>query len=221
MEQAFQASGCRYVAGVDEAGRGPLAGPVVAAAVVLPARGNSGYRSARRALCKLDDSKKVPPRQRTLLAERIFQHAIAWGIGLADRQTIDRINILQATFAAMRDALADLQRRFPEVAYDVVLVDGRLAIPGLAVRQEAIVAGDGRCAAIAAASILAKVHRDELMLGCHERFPDYGFDRHKGYPTPEHLAALARLGPCEIHRQSFRPVQEEAARKHPPPTRTC
>lgn len=215
-ERMLRAQGCKRIAGVDEAGRGPLAGPVVAAAVVLPGSGDKGYRAARTALRLLDDSKKVPPERRVVLAERIERHAIAHGIGLAEVDEIDSLNILQASFLAMRRALARLAENFETVAVDMILVDGHLAIPAVEQRQLPIVEGDALCAAIAAASILAKVHRDRLMDDLHRAFPAYGFDRHKGYPTPEHRERLARLGPCPAHRQSFRPVQESATMRLSP-----
>lgn len=186
--------------GVDEAGRGPLAGPVVAAAVLLP---------RRIRISGLDDSKRVPAARRALLAEEIRARAIAWGVALATPAEIDAHNILQATFLAMRRALADLVARAPE-APAVVLVDGNKTIPGIHAPQRAIVGGDGIVASIAAASILAKVHRDALLDELHEAHPGYGFDRHKGYPTPDHLAALDRLGPCPAHRLSFGPVAQLA-----------
>lgn len=212
-ERKLRVQGYERIAGVDEAGRGPLAGPVVAAAVVLPGSSDRSYRTARRALAGLDDSKKLAPEVRAKLAEKILRHAIAWGIGEASEAEIDRINILNASFLAMRSALAHLAARFPDVSVDMVIVDGHLPIREVTVPQRAIVGGDARCAAIAAASILAKVHRDELMDALHREHPAYGFDRHKGYPTPEHRESLARLGPCSAHRRSYRPVQEaEAAR---------
>ena len=210
-ERKLRVEGYERIAGVDEAGRGPLAGPVVAAAVVLPGSSDRSYPTARRALAGLDDSKKLAPAVRAKLAAKIVRYAVAWGIGEAGVAEIDRINILNASFLAMRLALANLAAAFPGVAVDMVIVDGHLPIRGVAVPQRAIVGGDARCAAIAAASILAKVHRDELMDALHREHPAYGFDRHKGYPTPEHREILARLGPCPAHRRSYRPVQEAEA----------
>ncbi|MDA8337282.1 MAG: ribonuclease HII [Peptococcaceae bacterium] len=180
------------VAGVDEAGRGPLAGPVVAAAVILP-----------RGCCPvgLDDSKKVPASRRESLAALIPRVAVAWAIGVSPVEEIDRDNIHQAGFAAMRRAIASLT-----VAPGHLLVDG-YRIPGALLAQTAILQGDGQCAAIAAASILAKVARDRMMREYHRLFPQYGFDRHKGYGTAEHLRALAAYGPCPWHRRSFAPVR--------------
>ena len=180
------------MAGIDEAGRGPLAGPVVAAAVILP-----------RGFCPvgLDDSKKVPAPRREALAALISQVALAWAIGVSPVAEIDRENIHQAGFRAMRRALASLA-----MGPGHLLVDG-YRIPGAPVAQTAIKQGDGLCAAIAAASILAKVARDRMMREYHRIYPQYGFDRHKGYGTAVHLSALAAYGPCPWHRQSFAPVR--------------
>jgi ribonuclease HII len=187
------ARGATLVAGVDEAGRGPLAGPVFAAAVVLP---------RNTEIHGIDDSKKLSPAKREQLYGRIRAEAVAVGVGSASEKVIDEVNILRATFRAMRDAVASLERR-----PDHVLVDGD-AIPDLDVPQTPVHRGDERSAAIAAASIIAKVTRDRLLVEYDARFPGYGFAQHKGYGTPEHIAALTRLGPCEIHRQSFRIVHE-------------
>ena len=181
------------VAGVDEAGRGPLAGPVVAAAVVL---------DSRRPISGLADSKQLSAARREALAEQITQRARAWGLAVVSSSEIDRINILQATFLAMRRALEQL-----ELDPVLVRIDGNRA-PELPWPVQTVVGGDRLDRAISAASILAKVHRDSLMLELHQRWPQYGFDRHKGYPTPAHLAALAEHGPCPEHRQSYRPVHQ-------------
>ncbi|MEE4303551.1 MAG: ribonuclease HII [Wenzhouxiangella sp.] len=179
------------VAGVDEAGRGPLAGPVVAAAVIL---------DPHRPISGLADSKKLSAPRREFLADAVRERAIAWGIAVVEPADIDRLNILQATFRAMRGALDAL-------GTDPVLVriDGNRS-PELPWPVQTVVGGDGLDRAISAASILAKVHRDALMLELHEQWPHYGFDRHKGYPTAAHLAALEAHGPCPAHRRSFRPV---------------
>jgi ribonuclease HII len=181
-----------YVAGIDEVGRGPLAGPVVAAAVVLdPAVPIEGLR----------DSKLLTARQRRGLARVIRRHALAWAVGRVGPGRIDSVNVLEATWQAMRAALG----RLP-VRPALVLVDGHLRVPGLAVPQRAIVGGDRRCASIAAASIVAKVARDAIMVGADRRFPGYDFRLHKGYATAAHRDALTRLGPCPFHRRSFRGV---------------
>jgi ribonuclease HII len=179
--------------GVDEVGRGPLAGPVVAAAVILP----TGAR-----LPGIDDSKRLAPAQRTELAAAIRACALALGVAAVDPPEIDRLDIRQATLLAMRRAVEALGRQ-PAL----VLVDGRETIPGMAVPQQAIIGGDRRSLAIAAASIVAKVWRDALMEELDAAHPGYGLALHKGYGTNEHLAALARLGPSPVHRQSFAPVR--------------
>ena len=181
-------TGVTLVAGVDEAGRGPLAGPVVAAAVII---------APDRRIKGLADSKVLTPEQRETLFHVISERAVAVGVGIIDQETIDRINILQATRLAMADALARLT-----VAPDLVITDF-VALRDLACPQRNRVDGDARCASVAAASIIAKVTRDRLMLEADRRFPEYGFARHKGYGTPEHLAALDRWGPCPLHRRTF------------------
>jgi ribonuclease HII len=180
------------IAGVDEAGRGPLAGPVVAAAVVLdPNRPIEGLR----------DSKQLTPTQRRELATRIRADALAFAVAQASVAEIDRLNILQASLLAMSRAIEALR---PVV--DLVLVDGN-RVPPIAIASRAIVGGDAIEPAISAASILAKTHRDALMRALHRRYPEYGFSRHFGYPTPQHLARLNALGPCAVHRRSFAPVR--------------
>ena len=182
--------GFRGIAGVDEVGRGCLAGPVVAAAVVL---------CPDRAIVGLRDSKLLTPPARERLAAEIRHRAAAWSVASADPLEIDRVNIHQASLRAMRRAVAAL-----DPPPDFVLVDG-FEIPGLSIAQRAIVGGDRRCSAIAAASIIAKVARDSEMCALHETDPRYGFDRHKGYATARHLDALARFGYSSSHRRSFRP----------------
>ena len=193
-ERALYARGLRRVVGVDEAGRGPLAGPVAAAAVYLP---------PERRWTGIDDSKALTPAQReTLYARIVAEPEVDWAVAMLDAAEIDRRNILQATHEAMRRALAALR-----VPPDHVLVDG-LPVPALGFPQTAIVRGDAASRSIAAASILAKVTRDRWMSTEAERLcPGYGFALHKGYGTPEHLAALQRLGPCPLHRRSFAPVR--------------
>ncbi len=181
------------VAGVDEAGRGPLAGPVVAAAVIL----NPGRR-----IVGLRDSKVLTARRRDTLYDRIREHALCCGVGVASVEEIDRLNILQATLLAMQRAVRVLR-----LTPHKVLVDGN-RLPVLPMLAEAIVDGDAKVRAISAASILAKVTRDRMCTDLHERHPHYGFDVHKGYPTPTHLEALRTHGPCDAHRRSFAPVRE-------------
>lgn len=192
-------SGCHPVAGVDEAGRGPLAGPVVAAAVVLPWEwGRDGVPAE---YAGLDDSKKLSARAREAFFGLLTTDPrVRCAVVEASAGVIDAINILAATHRAMNDALGMLE---PSPSH--VLVDG-LRVPSLGWPQTAIVGGDGRSYSIAAASVLAKVTRDRIMQEADVRHPGYGFARHKGYPTAEHLDALSRLGPCELHRRSFAPV---------------
>lgn len=181
-------TGLGRIAGIDEAGRGPLAGPVVAAAVII---------APDRRIKGLADSKLLPPERREELFHVIQERALAVGVGVVDHETIDRLNILQATRQAMAEALAALA-----VTPELVITDF-VALAGLPCPQRNLVAGDRRCASVAAASIIAKVTRDRLMVAMDTQFPEYGFARHKGYATPEHLAALDKHGPCPIHRRSF------------------
>jgi ribonuclease HII len=190
LENALRRAGFVYVAGVDEVGRGCLAGPVVAAAVVLhPDRHIPG-------VC---DSKAVPAAERERLYDMIIARALAWAVGEADPSEIDRINIHQASLRAMQRAVIALVP-LP----DFVLVDA-FRVPDLPMAQRGVPHGDRRCSAIAAASIIAKVTRDRQMLELHARDPRYGFDRHKGYATADHLEAVARFGYSAVHRRSFRP----------------
>ena len=190
LENSLRRVGFVHVAGVDEAGRGCLAGPVVAAAVLLhPDRHIPG-------VC---DSKLVPSGMRERLYDQIIRHAVAWAVAAADPAEIDRLNIHQASLWAMRRAVLSLVP-LP----DIVLVDA-FRVPELPMAQRGIPHGDRRCSAIAAASIVAKVTRDRQMLELHDRDPRYGFDRHKGYATADHLEAVARFGYSDVHRRSFRP----------------
>ncbi|MDD4997620.1 MAG: ribonuclease HII [Syntrophales bacterium] len=189
FESKAREDGYRAVAGVDEAGRGPLAGPVVAAAVILP----PGYEHPG-----INDSKKLSSRQRERLYAIIQHDAVSIGVGLSEAPLIDRVNILQATLLAMREAVLEL---FPPP--DFLLIDGLNRID-LATPQEAIIRGDSQSISIAAASIIAKVSRDRLMEMYHRQFPQYNFLRNKGYGTKEHRAAIVKFGRCKIHRRSFR-----------------
>ena len=184
----------RLICGVDEAGRGPLAGPVCAAAVV--------FDPARRAPAGIADSKVLSVRERERLAGIIKKKALAWSVAWASVEEIDSLNILQASLLAMRRAVEALS-----VLPDEVLLDGAHC-PVLSVSARAIVDGDAKVKVIAAASILAKTARDAEMCRLHGQFPQYGFDAHKGYPTPQHLLALRRYGVCEVYRRSFAPVRE-------------
>lgn len=189
LENALRRVGFRHVAGVDEVGRGCLAGPVTAGAVIL---------DPDHHIPGLADSKVVPPDERDDLYEEIVRHALAWTVASSDPRQIDRINIHHASLDAMRRAVLALA-----TVPDIVLVDA-FRIPNLPMEQRGIVKGDRRCAAIAAASIVAKVTRDREMVALHQQDPRYGFARHKGYATAEHLAAVAQFGYSEVHRRSFR-----------------
>jgi ribonuclease HII len=192
-EKDLWASGFRLVAGVDEAGRGPLAGPVVAAAVILP----DTFRHE-----EIRDSKLLSEGKRKELVPLIEEESLGWAVAAVDEREIERINILQATILAMTRAVGGLLSR-----PDYLLVDA-LKIPAIELPQKALVKGDRLSASIAAASILAKVSRDRLMEEYHERYPRYNFRRHKGYGTAEHREAISRFGPCPIHRRTFRGVKE-------------
>jgi ribonuclease HII len=193
-EDRLRARGLLFVAGVDEAGCGPLAGPVVAAAVILPIK----FRHK-----KLNDSKKVTERMReSLYADITANGKICWAFAVVESDEIDRLNILRAAHEAMRRAVAQLD---PQPQH--VLIDGRPVKP-FPLPQTALVGGDELSFSIAAASIIAKVTRDRLMVGHDAKFPGYDFARHKGYGTPQHLAALKKHGPCPIHRRSFLPVRQ-------------
>lgn len=185
--------GFNLIAGVDEAGVGPLAGPVVAGAAILP----RGYK-----LRNLDDSKKLDEHKRIRLMEQIKSESVAWAIGIAEVQEIDRLNIYRAGLLAMCRAVEALNTR-----PDFILVDAR-TIPDCGLPQRGIIRGDAQSASIAAASIIAKTTRDEIMFELDRQFPGYGLAGHKGYPTPQHFAALRKLGASPIHRRSFRPVRE-------------
>ncbi len=198
-EHRWREAGYCRIAGIDEAGRGPLAGPVIAAAVILP----EGY-----SLPGLDDSKKLTERRREKLYEQIMRDSeISWASARVDAEEIDHLNILRATHRAMALAFSRLQP-----SADLALIDG-LPVPDFPGEHRALVGGDALSLSIAAASIIAKIERDRLMREMAEQFPGYGFDRHKGYGTAAHLAALRELGPCPIHRRSFAPV---AVRISPP-----
>lgn len=191
IETEVYGAGYHWVAGLDEAGRGPLAGPVVAAAVVLPAHSH---------IVGLRDSKRLTARQRDVVYERILQQALAYGIGIISHTQIDQRNILWATQEAMLGAVQQLTG-----VPDILLIDGITALP-TTIAQRLIIGGDACCASIAAASVLAKVTRDRRMMAYAQEYPVYGFETHKGYPTVEHYARLRTYGPCAIHRRSFRGV---------------
>ncbi len=197
IETELHESGIKCLAGVDEAGRGPLAGPVVVVAVILP------YNIQ---LPGLNDSKQVPEHRREKLYELIISDALCYSIQIVPPAIIDELNILRATHKGMRDALLGLA-----VAPQLALIDG-LPLPNCPLPQQNLIKGDSRSASIAAASILAKVTRDRLLLELDALYPEYGFARHKGYPTAAHIAALRTHGPCPEHRRSYAPVREVCAR---------
>ena len=193
-ESNLQAAGFSLIAGVDEAGRGPLAGPVVAAAVILPA----DFRHA-----VLDDSKKLSARKReAIFLELTTDPSVLWSVAIVEAEEIDRLNILRATHEAMRRAIGGLS-----IVPDHALIDG-LPVHPFPIAQTALVGGDGLSLSIAAASVIAKVVRDRLMCKMDNLYPDYGFAKHKGYGTALHLDRLQRYGPCPIHRKSFSPVTQ-------------
>ena len=196
FERAARLCGYRRIAGIDEAGRGPLAGPVVAAAVVLPVRCR---------LSGIDDSKQLSEGERARLYAAILEHAVGMGIGSADVGEIDRLNILEATKLAMRRAIDQLAP-----PPDYLLIDA-VTLPGIGIPERPIIKGDSLSLSIAAASILAKTVRDAGMLILHAAYPHYGFDRHMGYPTAAHCAALETHGASPVHRRSFGPVARQLA----------
>jgi ribonuclease HII len=192
-ETQAHSMGHSHIAGVDEAGRGPLAGPVVAGAGILPDDFDP---------TGVDDSKKLTSAKREIMFERISKESTAVGVGIVGPDEIDRINILRATHLAMRLALENM-----EAVYDYVLVDG-LSVSGLGAPTLAIVKGDSKCISIGAASIVAKVTRDMIMVDLDKKYPGYGFAKHKGYGCKFHIEAIERMGPCPCHRMSFSPISE-------------
>lgn len=197
-EQKAFAAGYRAVGGIDEAGRGPLAGPVVAACVVCV----PGMKTDDVALSAIKDSKKLSEKKREELFDVIHRSFAGVGIGWCDHATIDRVNILEAAFLAMKKAIGALREK-----PDFVILDGKLPLPNISLPQKAVVGGDNLVLSVAAASIVAKVARDRMMRGWHDHYPEYGFREHKGYGTKVHLEKLREYGPCPIHRRSFAPVK--------------
>jgi len=197
IESKLRDNGYEAIAGVDEAGRGPLAGPVVAAAVMIP-RGVT--------IEGIDDSKKLTAVRRDIVFDRILASKAAYAIGIVDNDMIDTINILRASLRAMGQAICKLADKL-----DFVLVDGNQTIPSVKLPQMAVVGGDALCQSISAASIIAKVTRDRIMAHYASLYPLYSFNKHKGYPTAEHLKELREYGPTPIHRRSYKPVQEALA----------
>ena len=192
-DKAFRETGFKFIAGIDEAGRGPLAGPVVASAVILP---------ADLKIAGLRDSKKVPEKEREALFWDILLSSLDIGVGIVEHDEIDRINILQATRLAMGKAVADLC-----IKPDALIIDA-VALPSVSIKQFSIIKADAKSASVAAASLIAKHTRDIIMLRYHSLYPEYNFNKHKGYCTEEHLRLLNLHGPCNIHRKSFRKVMD-------------
>ncbi len=190
-------AGFRIIAGIDEAGRGPLAGPVVAAAVMV----KKGFEFSKTELSAIRDSKKLSPKKREQLHDSILASFPSVAIAEISPKIIDEINILQAAMLAMKNAIEGL-----DAVPEAIFIDGNRLIPGLDILQRAVVRGDEKILSVAAASIIAKVRRDRIMLGLHDKYPAYGFDKHKGYGTRLHLELLDKHGPCPLHRRSFRPV---------------
>lgn len=196
--------------GVDEVGRGPLCGPVIAAAAISKNLDYGNIDCSAKEWSLIRDSKTLSEKQREKAFDFIHDHFFV-GIGLCNHETIDRINILEASFLAMKKAVQNLAKEHPELfkqSEQCILVDGNKQIPNFTMRQKAIIGGDGLVSLIAAASIVAKVTRDRMMQEMHEKYPHYGFDKHKGYGTKLHLDMLKLHGPCEIHRKSFGPVKK-------------
>lgn len=199
-ESKYFELGYKFVGGVDEAGRGPLAGPVVAACVVV----GPDFKIDSTDLESINDSKKLSAKKREKLFGLIKEKALAVEIGIVDNITIDKINILQASFLAMRRAIKKLK-----IEPDYVLVDGNFKIPKLDKPQDAIIGGDGKVWAIAAASIIAKVSRDWIISEIAKKYPEYEFEKHKGYGTKLHIEKIKQYGPCPIHRMSFAPIRKD------------
>ncbi len=199
FEQPLATQGYRHIAGLDEAGRGALAGPVSAAAVVLPLEDTSALEK----LSVVNDSKKISAKKRDEFDLLVREYAFAFGVSLVPAAVVDRDGIISATKQAMRESLAQLS-----VPADYLLIDGRIRLASLPTPQQSIVRGDSKSLSIACASILAKVARDRWMLAQHDRYPEYAFAQHKGYGTAQHVQAITEHGPCEIHRMSFAPMRD-------------
>lgn len=211
LENEFISRGYDFVIGIDEAGRGPLAGPVVACAAILK---NSKLRDVNCGIKEVDlirDSKTLSEKQRENIFDFI-QENFFWGVGMCDHETIDRMNIMEASFLAMKKAIKSLLKKIEHRQKNreekiMILVDGNKKIPNFTMEQRAIVGGDKVVKSISAASIIAKVSRDKIMEEMHKKYPEYGFKRHKGYGTKFHVEALQKNGLCGIHRKSFEPVK--------------
>jgi len=204
-EEKYWSQGLKIIAGIDEAGRGPLAGPVVAAAVVVFPESLEAIRNEKE-FRLIRDSKTLSGKQRQEAYDFIINY-FSYGVGWSSHETVDRVNILQAAFLAMKKAISDIKIKIGG-SVDIVLLDGKYNIPNMSLRQVAIVSGDKNVFSISAASIIAKVTRDHMMIKFHEKFPKYGFAKHKGYGTKLHFEMLERHGPCEVHRKSFRLIKK-------------
>ena len=191
--------GYEFIGAIDEAGRGPLAGPVVAACVLTDRKFNTKLFKKN----EIKDSKKLSAKKREDLYVRIMENFTEVGVGVCEPETIDRINILEASFLAMKKAIGSLREK-----PGIIILDGQFEIPRISLAQKAIIKGDNKVLSIAAASIIAKVTRDRIMLNEHKKYPVYGFEKHKGYATKLHLERLRGYGPCKIHRQSYKPVSQ-------------
>ena len=198
-EKIYFDQGAKFVVGVDEVGRGPLAGPVLAACIAL----GKDQQVDKQLLEEVKDSKKLSEKKRELLCDLIFDNFEHIGVAVCDRETIDKINILEASLLAMKKAIDSLR-----IEANIALVDGNKRIKKLSIAQKTVIKGDSKVFCIAAASIVAKVARDKIMKQYHERYPNYGFDKHKGYGTKFHMESLRTHGACPIHRRSFKPVAD-------------
>lgn len=202
-EERILSNGFLQLGAIDEAGRGPLAGPVVAACVLC----RPGLKITPE-MEKIKDSKKLTPKKREELFQVINDIFPEIGVGISAVETIDRVNVLQATFLAMKKAIGALRNK-----PDFLVIDGNFPIPNISIQQKPIIKGDSLVFSIAAASIIAKVTRDRIMMENHEKYPEYGFDKHKGYGTKVHLEMIQKHGFCSIHRKSFSPIKEMAAKQ--------
>ncbi|MDP1834271.1 MAG: ribonuclease HII [Candidatus Moranbacteria bacterium] len=215
-EKKLLAEGYSFVIGTDEAGRGPLCGPVVAAAAIYRDSSFEIPEEKKKLMDFVRDSKTISPKKREELFDFICENFYI-GVGSCDHKTIDEINILEASFLAMKKAVTDLKTKFrqelPNFDNNIILVDGNKKIPNLSLFQQTVIGGDRIVKSIAAASIIAKVTRDRLMLEVDAKYPEYGFAKHKGYGTKRHMEMLEKYGPCEIHRQTFEPMPTLAKKR--------
>lgn len=213
LEKDFASQGFTHIVGTDEVGRGPLCGPVLACAAIYKDSAFEIPSEKQKQFDLIRDSKKLSEKQREELYDFINEHFYI-GIGLCDHETIDRINILEASFLSMKKAIQDLRRNMEQTLWGevepkyIILVDGNKQIPNLSMEQYAVIGGDKLVKSISAASIVAKVTRDRMMEQMHIKYPQYGLDKHKGYGTKVHMDALSKYGPCDIHRKSFAPVRK-------------